>query len=96
MSSGRRPSLACAVMNCRRRATLRSVSEVFSEAAAPSAAVTPGTTVTGTPASRQPSISSLARPKIIGSPPLRRTTCLPSRASATIIAVISSCLQEGR
>ena len=38
----------------------------------------PGTTSTAMPAARQAAISSPARPKIIGSPPLSRTTRLPA------------------
>ena len=41
------------------------------------AEVTPGTTVTGTPASRQASTSSIPRPNTYGSPPLSRTTTRP-------------------
>jgi len=44
---------------------------------------------------RKAAISSLARPKIIGSPPLRRTTRLPCDASATSCETIWSCRQEG-
>ena len=40
------------------------------------ALVTPGTTVTGTPAAAQASTSSPPRPKTYGSPPLSRTTKL--------------------
>ena len=53
MSSGSFPSWAWAVMNCSRRAVARSVSEVWSEAAAPSAAVTPGTISSAIPAAAQ-------------------------------------------
>ena len=50
-------------------------------AAAPCAAVMPGTTSTAMPAARQAAISSPARPKISGSPPLSRTTRRPLLAS---------------
>ena len=43
------------------------------------ALVTPGTTVTGTPAAAQASTSSPPRPKTYGSPPLSRTTNLPGQ-----------------
>ena len=48
------------------------------------ALVTPGTTVTGTPARAQASASSPPRPKTNGSPPLSRTTRWP--ASARLIS----------
>ena len=46
------------------------------------------------PACRQASISSPARPKIIGSPPFSRTTRRPDRARPTMSALISDCLHE--
>ena len=77
------------------RASRRCVNETASRAAAPCAAVMPGTTSTAIPAARQAAISSPARPKIIGSPPLSRTTRLPALASRIIRLLISSCLQDG-
>ena len=59
------------------------------------ALVTPGTTVTGTPASAQASSSSPPRPKTYGSPPLSRTTTLPARARSTRIRLISSWARDG-
>ena len=53
--------------------------------------VSPGTTVTGTPAARQASTSSKPRPKTKLSPPLNRTTRFPARARSTMIRLISSC-----
>ena len=95
MSDGSWPSAPCAVTYCTRRASLRCVSDTPSRLAAPCAALMPGTTSTAMPAVRQAAISSPARPKIIGSPPLSRTTRLPAFASDTISALISSCLQDG-
>ena len=60
-------------------------------AAAAVALVTPGTTSTGTPASRQASTSSLPRPSTKESPPLRRTTRCPARARSTSSALMSAC-----
>src|SRR5258708_10641047 len=82
MSAGRRPSEPWPVTYWRRRARSRWVSETPSRLAAPWAALMPGTTSTGMPAARQAAISSVARPKIIGTPPLRRTTRLPALPSA--------------
>ena len=53
--------------------------------------VSPGITVTGTPASRQASTSSKPRPKTKLSPPLNRTTRLPASARSTMSRLISSC-----
>ena len=82
-------------MNCTRRALVRCVSEILRDAAAPCAAVIPGTISTGIFARSSAAISSLARPKIMGSPAFSRTTRLPDLASPTISALISSCLHEG-
>ena len=60
----------------------RWVSGICAAAAAPSAALTPGTTSTGTPAARQASASSPPRPNTNGSPPLSRTTSLPGQRLA--------------
>ncbi len=60
-------------------------------AAAPSAAVIPGTTSKGMPLADSESISSPPRPKTNGSPPLRRSTRLPACASSTNSALIASC-----
>ena len=64
------------------------------EAAQPSAAVTPGTTATGRPAARSASTSSPPRPKMKGSPAFRRTTVSPARTRRTSSALISSCVQR--
>ena len=77
---GSRPSWAWPVTNCTRRATLRWVSDTLRLAAAPWAALMPGTTSKGMPALSSAAISSPARPKIMGSPDLRRTTRLPALA----------------
>ena len=53
--------------------------------------VTPGITRNGTPALCSASISSVPRPKMNGSPPLRRTTLRPSEPSRTRIPLIVSC-----
>ena len=53
--------------------------------------VSPGTTVTGTPAARQASTSSKPRPNTKLSPPLNRTTRFPASARSTMIRLISSC-----
>jgi hypothetical protein len=53
----------------------------------------PGTTSSAIPAARQAAISSLARPRINGSPLRSRTTRLPALASAMISAVLSFCLR---
>src|SRR5258708_1814938 len=55
-------------------AARRSVSEIPAAAAAPSAAVIPGTISKSNPALRSASISSPARPKISESPPFNRMT----------------------
>src|SRR5262245_64150503 len=60
-------------------ASLRNVRGRPTSAAQPSAAVIPGTTTTGTPASRRYSTSSPPRPNTKGSPPLSRTTRRPAR-----------------
>ena len=77
MSAGSLPSRSWPVTYCTRRACARCVSETSRRDAAPCAAEMPGTTSTGMSAARQAAISSPARPKIIGSPPLSRTTRLP-------------------
>ena len=78
------PPSRWAVTNTTREACRRSVSEIRAEAAAPSAAVTPGITSNSMPARRKASISSPARPNSNGSPFLRRATILSSRARLTI------------
>ena len=55
------------------------------------AAVTPGTTSTPMPAVCRAAISSAARPKMKGSPPLSRATTLPAEASRTRMRLISAC-----
>jgi len=62
------------VANTTLRLKPRRVSDTPRSALAANAAVTPGTISKSTPAAANASISSCARPKIIGSPPLRRTT----------------------
>ena len=61
----------------------RCVSGMPANAAAPRAAVTPGTISKAMPAACRISASSPPRPKIDGSPPLSRTTRRPCRAAAT-------------
>ena len=51
---------------------------------------TPGTTCTGTPASRRRESSSPPRPKRKGSPPFKRTTCRPAWAFSNKRRPISS------
>ena len=82
------------VRYCTRRACPRRVSDTSKRLAAPCAVVMPGTTSTAMPAARQAAISSSARPKIIGSPPLSRTTRRPALASEIISALMSSCRHE--
>ena len=53
-------------------------------------AVTPGTISKPMPASARAASSSDARPKMHGSPPLRRTTILPTAAFSTSILLIWS------
>ena len=74
---------------------VRSVSEKPSEAAAPCAAEMPGTMATSIPAAWQASISSVARPKISGSPPLRRTTFSPACGERDHPRVDLGLAQEG-
>src|SRR6266436_3218888 len=64
------------VVKSRWEESRRSVRETFAAAAAPKAAEMPGTTSKSMLASRRDWISSAARPKRRGSPPLRRTTIL--------------------
>ena len=73
------------------RARSRWVSGMPAMAGTEIALVMPETTSASTPASRQKASSSPPRPKMYGSPPLSRTTCLPSRASCTRRALIASC-----
>ena len=73
-------------------ALLRLVSEQPTAAAAANAAVMPGTTSKGTPASVSAANSSAARPKMSGSPLLRRTTLRWARACSIMSALISSCV----
>ena len=76
------------------RASPRRVSEMPSEAAAASAAVTPGTTSHSIPATSRASISSCARPKSIGSPPFSRTTVAWVRAASTSERLMKRCSVE--
>src|ERR1019366_901698 len=85
------PSAPCPVTKCTERATSRCVRGTCKLAAAAQAAVTPGTTVTGTPAARREASSSPPRPNTNGSPPFSRTTWAPDRASRTISALIAAC-----
>ena len=71
--------------------TFVEVSAICAAAAAPLAALIPGTTSTGTPAARATSASSPPRPKMKGSPPFRRTTSSPARARRTSRSLICSC-----
>jgi hypothetical protein len=73
----------------------RSVIGIPANASAPKIADTPGTTSNGTPASAQALASSPPRPNTYGSPPLSRTTVLPSAASRRSSAVVSSCVRVG-
>ena len=68
------PGLAWAVTKVTAWAWSRWVRGMPAEAAQARAAVTPGTTKTGTPAARTASSSSPPRPKTKGSPPFNRTT----------------------
>ena len=90
-----RPPRGGQVINVRRVASLRNVSGSPASAAQPSAAVTPGTTTTGTCACRRCSSSSPPRPKMKGSPLLSRTTLRPLRAASTRRAFISFCAMPG-
>src|SRR5579864_2251839 len=78
-----------ALMTTIRELKRRSVSEMPSEAAAESAAVTPGTISYGTRADSRASRSSASRPKSPGSPLFRRTTLKPRRAEASMRRLIS-------
>ena len=82
----------CPLKTINREARLRSVSEASRKAAADDAAVTPGTTSKGTPASRRASISSAARPKIMGSPDFSRITANPLRADTIINSWMAACV----
>src|SRR5579862_4217839 len=82
------------VRNATVRATPRRVREILSVAAAASAAVMPGTTSTSMPAACKASISSWARPKSIGSPPLRRTTSSWVRAASIRARMMKRCSVE--
>ena len=59
-------------------------------ATAAEAAVMPGTTDQAIPAASRASISSSSRPKTVGSPDFRRTTCAPRPAWASSRALISA------
>src|SRR5258708_3006643 len=96
MSAGRRPSEPWPVTYWRRRARSRWVSETPSRLAAPWAALMPGTTSTAMPAARQAVISSVARPKIIRSPPLTPTPRLPALARVTTTPFIPSARPAAR
>ena len=76
------PARAWAVTKVRVLTLPRMVSEIVPEAAAALAAVIPGQMRTGMPCADRAAISSLARPKIAGSPPLSRTTRLPACAAS--------------
>ena len=78
------------------RGERRWVSGMPAEAAQPSAAVMPGTTATGRPASRKASTSSPPRPNTNGSPAFSRTTVWPARTRRTSSALMSSCAQLAR
>ena len=68
-------------------ATPRWVTGIPARAGTAIGLVSPGMTVTGTPASRHASTSSNPRPKTKLSPPLNRTTRLPASARDTISVV---------
>ena len=70
---------------------LRWVSGMPASAGAAIAELTPGITVTGTPASAQASSSSPPRPKMKLSPPFSRTTRRPARPCSTRSSLIRSC-----
>src|SRR5690606_14738772 len=82
-----RPS--CPLVTWKAATVPRCVSGMSASAGTLSALETPGTTSTGTPASRHATTSSPPRPYTNGSPPLRRTTCRPRCACSTRIALIS-------
>ncbi|MMZ64286.1 hypothetical protein D1872_265990 [compost metagenome] len=65
-------------------------------AAAPIAEVMPGITSYGMPRAASASASSPPRPNTNGSPPLRRTTRLPSSALSIIRRWIMSCVMACR
>ena len=67
--------------------------DALSEAGVPWEVI-PGVTSNGMPAAARASHSSPPRPKTNGSPPLRRTTRLPSRAFSTRRALIRSWVME--
>ena len=70
---------------------LRWVSGMPASAGAAIAELTPGMTVTGTPASAQASSSSPPRPKMKLSPPFSRTTRRPASPCSTSSSLIRSC-----
>src|SRR5690606_16256682 len=70
--------------------TPRCVTGTSAAAGTETALVMPGTTSTGMPAWAQAIISSPPRPNTNGSPPLSRTTNLPSRARSTSSSLILS------
>ena len=85
------PSAVAPVTTENWRTRSRSVTGSPMRAAQAWAAVTPGTTSTGIPARCSAAISSAARPKMNGSPPLSRATTLPALASRTRMRLISAC-----
>ena len=70
--------------------TPRWVSDTPAAAGAEVTEVTPGSTLTGIPASAQAVTSSWPRPKMNGSPPLSRTTLSPAFAFSSMISLIRS------
>ena len=84
------------VTNATDAATPRWVTGIPAAAGAARAALTPGITRTGIPARSSARTSSPPRPKRNGSPPLSRTTRLPSRAAAIIASLMLVCEAERR
>jgi hypothetical protein len=76
-------------------AAVRSVSGVLRQAATAKAAVIPGTISKEMPASRRAAISSPARPKMSGSPDLRRTTERSARTWWSMRKWISAWVMRG-
>ena len=85
------PGGTCTEMTWKSCAVPRWVTGRPAAVGTPIALLTPGTTVTGTPARRQASISSPPRPKTNGSPPLSLTTNFPLVACEISASLISSC-----
>ena len=76
-------------------ATPRCVTGIPAYAGTAIADVIPGATSKGTPALASVSTSSPPLPNTNGSPPLRRTTVLPSRAALTSVSLIWAWKPDG-